>query len=191
MLVYLEVIEKLMDASTDLRKTLIAMLRHPLRSIVPPWSWKAAAFSATLRALTFFATNLKSGQHVALRAMWVEAAYAIVATGLAGAISQQLRRTRPLWATLMVVLVGLPGVFVVGQAIVHNVAHTPRVAGGLIASFLLTALSSGFSWYAMRHGAMLGGVDDTTIQHDLKSLPGIALSFLLAVPRSLARDSPH
>jgi hypothetical protein len=175
------------DASTDLRKTLVGMIKSPIRSIVPPWSWKAAVFSAALRALTFFVTNLKAGERMALRAMWVEAAYAIIAAGLAGAISQQLRRTKPLWATLLVVLVGLPGVFVIGQAGIHALAHTPRVAGGLIASFFLTSLSSGFSWYAMRHGAMLGGVDDTTISHDLKALPSIALKFLLAVPRAIAR----
>ena len=183
------VMEEPMDASTNLRKTLVAMLRHPLQTLVPPWSWKAAVFSAVLRALTFFATNLKGGERVALRAMWVEAAYAIVAAGLAGAISQQLRKTEPLWATMLVVLGGLPAVFVLGQLLVHSVAHTPRIAGGLIASFLLTSLSSGFSWYAMRHGAMLGGVDDTTIGHDMKSMPGIAWGFLLAVPRSLGRTS--
>jgi hypothetical protein len=173
-------------ASTDLWETLIRMIKNPIRSIVPPWSWKAAVFSATLRALTFFVTNLKSGQRMALRAMWVEAVYAIFAAGLAGAISQQLRRTKPLWGTLLVVLVGLPGIFVIGQAGIHAIAHTPRIAGGLIASFVLTSLSSGFSWYAMRHGAMLGGVDDTTIPHDLKALPAIGMGFVLAIPQAIA-----
>jgi hypothetical protein len=173
-------------ASTDLWETLVGMIKNPIRSIVPPWSWKAAVFSATLRALTFFVTNLKSGQSLALRAMWVEAVYAIFAAGLAGAISQQLRRTKPLWGTLLVVLVALPGIFVIGQAGIHALAHTPRIAGGLIASYFLTSLSSGFSWYAMRHGAMLGGVDDTSIRHDLKALPAIGLGFVLAIPQAIA-----
>jgi hypothetical protein len=176
------------DAPTDLRKTLLNMIKNPIRSIVPPWSWKAAAFSATLRAMTFFVTNLKAGERMALRAMWVEAFYAIIAAGLAGAISQQLRRSKPLWATLSIILVCLPGVFVIGQAGIHAIAHTPRVAGGLIASFFLTSLSSSFSWYAMRHGAMLGGVDDTTISHDLKAIPSIALKFLLAIPQAIVRS---
>ena len=139
-----------------------------------------------MRALTFFITNLKAGERVALRAMWVEAVYAIFASGLVGAVSQQLRRTKPL-ATLLFVLGGLPGTFVLGQVLIHMFAHTPRIAGGLIASFLLTSLSSSFSWYAMRHGAMLGGVDETSIPDDFKALPRIAMGFLLALPRASGR----
>lgn len=172
---------------TGLWPTLAGMITHPLQSIVPPWSWKAAVFTAVLRGLTFFATNIRSGERVAFRAMLVEGAYAVFAAGLAGAISQQLRKTEPLAATLAVVLVALPGFFVFGQLAVHKAAHTPHLAGGLLASFFLTSLSSGFSWYAMRNGAMLGGVDDTTVLHDLHALPRISIGFLLAIPRLLLR----
>ena len=65
-------------------------------------------------------------------------------------------------------------------------ASLPRL-GGLIFSFCFTALASAFSWYAMRRGAMLGGIDQTTLPHDLKALPGIAISFLLVVPRLLGK----
>ena len=173
--------------SKRLPAALAAMVTHPVQSIVPPWSWKAAVFTAVLRGLTFFATNLRSGERVALHAMLVESAYAVFAAGLAGAISQQLRKTEPLGATLAVVLLALPGFFVLGQLAVHKAAHTPHLAGGLLASFFLTSLSSGFSWYAMRNGAMLGGVDDTTVLHDLQALPRISIGFLLAVPRLLLR----
>ena len=37
----------------------------------------------------------------------------------------------------------------------------------------------------MRHGALLGGTDSTSLVHDLRSLPGIMLNFVLAVPRTL------
>jgi hypothetical protein len=171
----------------DLWTILRRMVRNPVQSIAPPWSWKAAIFSSVLRASTFFAINLRGGRQIAIRAMIVEAAYAIFAAGLVGAVSQQLRKARPLWATLSVVLLGLPGIFVLGQSCVHRAAHTPHVAGGLLVSFLLTSLSSGFSWYAMRHGAMLGGTEDTTILHDFKALPAIFLGFLQAVPRAIQR----
>jgi hypothetical protein len=174
--------------SESLGDTLAHMFRHPVLSIVPPWSWKAAAFTALVRATTFFLTNLRSGERTALHAMLVEGAYAIFAAGLAGAISQQLRHTEPLLPTLAIVLVGLPGVFVVGQFLVHHAAHTPNVAGGLLLAFLLTSVSSGFSWFAMRKGAMLGGVDDTTVMHDMKALPAIAVDFLMAAPRWLFRS---
>jgi hypothetical protein len=54
-------------------------------------------------------------------------------------------------------------------------------------SFCLAAVASAFSWYAMRQGAMLGGIDETTVGHDLKSLPGITLDFFLVVPRLLTK----
>jgi hypothetical protein len=65
----------------------------------------------------------------------------------------------------------------------HRAAHTPRV--GVLASFCFAAAFSAFSWYAMRHGALLGGTDSTSLVHDLLSLPGIMLNFVLAVPRTL------
>jgi hypothetical protein len=37
-----------------------------------------------------------------------------------------------LWATLGIILVGLPAIFVIGQAEIHKVAHTPRITGGFI-----------------------------------------------------------
>ena len=159
------------------------MLRHPIRTIVPPWSWKAAAFSALLRALAFFATNLRSGEREATKAMLVEAVFAIFASGLVGAISQRLRDAEPLWATALLVWAGLPGVLLLGQAGVHHLAGTPHLSGGLFVSFLLASVASAFTWYAMRHGAMLGGADQTTIRHDVGALPGISLDFVLAAPR--------
>jgi hypothetical protein len=51
-----------MSVNTNLRSALQAMFRHPLRTLVPPWSWKAAALTAAVRAVAFFATNLGSVQ---------------------------------------------------------------------------------------------------------------------------------
>ena len=161
------------------------MLTNPVRTLVPPWSWKAAAFTAILRALAFFVTNLKSGEREATKALIVEAVFAVFAGGLIGAISQHLRKAEPLWATSLLVWAGLPGLMLLAQVGVHHIAQTPHLSGGIVASFCLSAVASAFTWYAMRHGAMLGGVDQTTIGHDMTALPGILLDFLLALPRLL------
>jgi hypothetical protein len=171
----------------ELTQAVKEMLRSPIKTLVPPWSWKAAAFSAVLRSATFFVTNVRSGRWQATKAMLVEAVFAIFAGGLIGAISQQLRRARPLWATAALVWVGLPGLMILAQLAVHRIAGTPHVSGGAVASFCLAAVASAFSWYAMRQGAMLGGIDETTVGHDLTSLPGIMLDFLLVVPRLLTK----
>ena len=169
----------------DLGQALKDMILRPVQTLVPPWSWKAAAFSAVLRSATFFAANLRAGRKQAVEAMLIEAAFATVAAGLIGAISQQLRRANPLWATIGVVWLGMPALMVLAQFGLHRAVHTPHLTGGLVFSFCFTALASAFSWYAMRHGAMLGGIDQTTIRHDVHSLPAIAADFLMAAPRAI------
>ncbi len=169
----------------DLSQAVAAILRSPLRTLIPPWSWKAAAFNAVVRALGFFATNLRSGHSAAIKAMLLEAVYAIFAGGLIGAVSQHLRRAKPLWATALLICVGLPVAMTLAQVAVHHIAGTPHQGVGLILSLCFAMLAASYCWYAMRRGAMLGGVDATTVRHDLQTLPRISLDFLLLAPRYL------
>ncbi len=171
----------------DLRQALTGMLRNPVRTLVPPWSWKAAACSAFLRAATFFITNLRSGRWQATKAMLLEAVFAIFAGGLIGAVSQQLRKAKPLWATALVVWAGLPGLMLLAQFALHRLAGTPHLGSGLLASFCLASLAAAFSWYAMRQGILLGGTDETSLTHNAAALPGILVGFLLEIPRHLAK----
>lgn len=138
-----------------------------------------------VRALAFFATNLQSGHTAATKAMLVEAVYAIFAGGLIGALSQQLRAAKPLWATALLLCLGLPGLMTLAQAVVHHYAGTPHQSGGFLVSLGFAALTALYSWYAMRQGAMLGGAEATTVQHDLQSLPRISLDLVLLAPRHL------
>jgi hypothetical protein len=175
--------DQMVGKPVHLRQTLTYIVREPVRTLVPPWSWKAAAFAAAVRGLAFFMTNLQAGGREATKALIVEAVFAFVTGGVIGAISQQLRNAEPLWETAAVVWIGMPGVMLLAQSGVHRLAHTPHLSGGLVLSFCLSAVSAAFSWYAMRNGAMLGGSDETTILHDIEVLPKIFLGFLLAIPR--------
>jgi hypothetical protein len=167
----------------DLHSALRDIVFRPVKTLAPPWSWKAAALSALLRGITFFVGNLRSGHQHALKAMMVEAVFAIFAAGLIGAVSQRLRASQPVWETAAIVCLGLPALMVVAQLGVHRAAHTSQVR--VLASFCFAAAFSAFSWYAMRHGALLGGTHGTSLMNDLRSLPGIMLNFLLALPRTL------
>jgi len=180
--------DQIVGKAVHLRHALTEIVRDPVRTLVPPWSWKAAAFAAAVRGFAFFVTNLQAGRGEASKALVVEAIFAFITGGLIGAISQQLRNAVPLWATAAVVWIGLPGVMLFAQSGVHRLAHTPHLSGGLVLSFCLSAVSAAFSWYAMRHGAMLGGSDETTILHDIGALPKILLGFLLAAPRMLGSN---
>jgi hypothetical protein len=153
------------------------------------WSWKAAVLSALLRASTFFATNLRAGRFDAVRAALVEAVFAVFAAGLLGATSQRLRLARPVWATALVVWLGMPLAMLLAQFSVHKLARTPHMGTGLVVSFCFAAIASSFSWYAMRHGALLGGDATTSLVHDLRHLPRIILNYVLAVPRALLRKA--
>jgi hypothetical protein len=174
------------NAPEDLRQAVYAMIAHPIRTIVPPWRWKAAACSAVVRALAFLGTNLQSGHSAATKAMLVEAVYAIFVGGPIGAVSQQLRRSKPLWATALLICIGLLGVMTLAQAVIHHFAGTPHQCAGLLVSLCFATLTASYSCYAMRCGAMLGGTEATTVWHDLQSLPRISLDFLLLAPRQLA-----
>lgn len=105
------------------------------------------------------------------------------AGGLIGAVSQYLRNTKPLWATAVFLSLVLPGAMTLAQAGVHHFAGTQHQSSGLVASSLLAAFAAAYTWYAMRHGAMLGGVEQTTVSHDLRVLPRISVDFFLSVPR--------
>ena len=96
--------DQMVGKPVNLRQTLRDIVREPFRTLVPPWSWKAAAFAASMRGAAFFATNLQAGRGEATKALVVEAVFAIFAGGLIGAISQHLRNAEPLWATAAVVL---------------------------------------------------------------------------------------
>jgi hypothetical protein len=107
--------------------------------------------------------------------MMVAAVFAIFAAGLIGAVLQRLRASQPVWETAAIVCLGLPALMVVAQLGVHLAGTHPAV--GVLASFCFAAAFLAFSWYAMRHGALLGGTDSTSLVHDLRSLPGIMLNF--------------
>ncbi|WP_241655130.1 hypothetical protein [Granulicella sibirica] len=115
--------------------------------------------------------------------MLVEAVYAVFAGGLIGAVSQQLRAAKPLWATALILCIGLPGLMTLAQAVIHHYSGTPHQSAGFLVSLGFAAPTAFYSWYAMRHGAMLGGAEATTVRHDLQSLPRISLDLLLLAPR--------
>jgi hypothetical protein len=171
----------------DLGAVLRAVVRRPVRTLMPVWSWKSAGVSALLRAATFFATNLRAGRVNAVRAGLVEAVFAVFAAGLMGAVSQRLRLAKPAWKTALVVWLAMPLAMLLAQFSVHRLAGTPHLGTGLIASFCFAAIASSFSWYAMRQGVLLGGDAETSLIHDLRHLPRVVLGYVLVVPRALLR----
>jgi hypothetical protein len=69
----------------------------PKRSLIDRWNWKAALFSATLRATLFLCANLTAGWKAATAAMLAEFIYRACFSGFYGAITQALSKAEPAW----------------------------------------------------------------------------------------------
>ena len=149
------------------------------------WNWKAAALSAVVRSTLFLLTNLRAGRERALHAAAVEAGIAVVAAGVMGAITQRLRFAKPVWATGFMVWLGLPGALVGVQYQIHRWAGTPHLRTGLILSFLLASMATGFSWFAQRRGVLLAGGEAPDAALDARALPRVIWDFFMALPRAL------
>lgn len=162
---------------------LVDILRRPVANLLRAWNWKAALVSVLLRSTVFFFTNLRGGRGAALRASLVEAAFAVFAAGLLAAVTQRLRYARPVQVTGLFVCLGLPALLVCVQSTVHSLCGTPHMKAGLIFSFCLAAVGSGFNWFAQRRGVLVTGPD--SVGGDFKALPGVVRDFLLLAPRSL------
>ena len=175
------------EDNTELRAELREMVLHPRGCLTSAWSWQGAIGSALFRAAVFYWTNLRAGNGAAMRAGVVEVVFAVFAAGLLGAVSQRLRLARPMWATVILVWLLLPAMMLLAQFGVHQAAHTRYMGAGLLTSFALSAIASSFSWFAMRHGVLLGGDASTTMEHDAHHLPHILWEYVLAGPRALLR----
>jgi hypothetical protein len=165
---------------------LAEILRDPVRNLLGAWNWKTAMISVLIRATLFFSTNLRAGRGSAVRASLVEAGFAIVAAGVLGSVTQRLRATRPVWLTALTVWLGIPLVLLTMQVAVHSLFGTPHMKTGLIVSFCMAAVGSGFNWYAQRKGILLAGAGQNSAD-DLRRMPGVIVEFVLAGPKAMLR----
>jgi hypothetical protein len=177
------------SSSDTLFSALRDVARRPARTLLDAWNWKAAATSALVRGGIFLASNAHAGVFIALRTLLIEVAFAIFASGTLGALTQRVRKARPLWATMIFVWAVLPVAMLVAEYAVHRLSGTPHLRTGLIASFAIAAISSGFTWYAMHRGLMLAGDQSTTVADDLRHLPGVALDFAMLPAKLVLRRS--
>lgn len=164
--------------NVPLAKALGDIVRQPMW-LLRDWNWKAAAFSALLRAVIFLVANRHTSHHAALKASVTELVYATLAAGVAGTITQRLRYAEPERSTAFVVWFALPAVITLAQYAVHRAMGTPHLRGSLIASFVFAAFASGFNWFSMRRGAFVTGAQ-RSFSRDLLLVPKLIVQFLLS-----------
>lgn len=158
-----------------------------LRSISAWWNWKAAVCSSLLRANVFAITNLPAGIEAAISAALVELAYRGVAAGGYGALTQACSRARPQWLGTVSALVLLPLAGHGLEWLVHRTAGTPRLTASIGASMAVSVLSTAFTLFVMRRGAMVVGADASSLLDDVRRMPRLLRAFLLAPLRVSVR----
>jgi hypothetical protein len=161
--------------------------RSPRELLVRQWNWKSAAFSSLIRAAIFCLCNLRAGWHAAAGAMFAEFAYRSVTAGFYGALTQAFRKARPIWTANVVVMLLLPLASHSVELIVHLLRGTPKLLMSIVSSACFTVVSSLFSLYAMRRGALNVGEESASAADDIGRIPVLFAGFLACGPMAAYR----
>jgi hypothetical protein len=156
----------------------VDLLRHPVRTLVVRWNWKAALLSALIRATIFFLTNLVAGWHAAVLRS--------ATSGFYGGVTEAFSAASPLWAAMTVSVIGLPLLSHSLELLVHWLRGTPNLLLSVGVSMSFTAVSSAFNLYAMRQGVLTTGHGSKSLLEDLGQVPALLFSFVTCGPRALA-----
>jgi hypothetical protein len=160
------------------RQTLFALLRDPVPTLIHRWNWKSAIFSSLCRGTVFFFANLSSGMDAATGAMLAEFIYRCFSAGFYGALTQAFRKSEPQWAATVVVLIGVPGVSHAIEFALHWLRGTPNLRTSILASLVLTFVSTSFNLHAMRRGVLVVGSGGQSLEADMRSLPVTIWTFI-------------
>ena len=163
------------------------LFRHPLHSFIAGWNWKAGGLSIILRAPIYVATTFKFGLPAATRAAMVEALFSAGAAGIYAALTQAIRHAEPEAVVAVLLLAILPAVTLLCDALFHRAMGTPNLRAGILASLVVSILSSGFNWYSMRRGTLLVGPRSRTFSSDIAALPILIGRFILTPCTLLVR----
>jgi hypothetical protein len=155
------------------------LLRHPVHSFISCWNWKAAALSIILRAPIYVATTFKFGWRATTIAATVEAVFSSAAAGVYAALTQAIRYATPEGVVAAILLVVLPAITLVLDALFHYIMRTPNLTTGVAVSLVVSVLSSAFNWYSMRRGTLLVGEKARPFASDIVSLPLLIARFVL------------
>jgi hypothetical protein len=165
----------------DVWAVLRQLSRHPVHSFVTCWNWKAGALSIFLRVPVYVATTFKYGWRATTIAAVVEAVFASAAAGVYAALTEAIRYATPQAVVAAILLVVLPAVTLLFDALFHYAMRTPNLATGVTVSLVVSILSSGFNWYSMRRGTLLVGRKAHSFGSDIARLP-LLIALFVAEP---------
>lgn len=160
---------------------------NPAGNVWALWNWKSAILSVMLRVPVFAVAAARNGLEAVAAAVFTEAVVCGFNAGCYAAVVQAIRNRKPVWLTALTITVALPAVGQVIEYQMHVWRGTPHRVIAVIVSSVLSAVSSLFNWYAMKHGTLLVGGEGREFSYDLRRLPLLLGQFLLFGPRWVLR----
>lgn len=171
------VLKEEIAANPSIVEGIRCLCRRPGKSLLRLWNWKSAILSSVVRALIFFTANLAAGYAAALTAMMHEFVIRAAFAGFYGGLIESFRSARPRWAASLIVLFGLPLLNHAAELLIHWLSRTPNWKEGILASILLTVLSTSFNLFAMRRNFFITGSGGKSLWADLKVMPRLILAY--------------
>jgi hypothetical protein len=154
----------------------------PVKHLCHAWNWKSALLSSILRASLFFATNLSAGFPAAMAAWKTELVFRGITSGFYGALTEAFREAEPPWTAALAAMLLLPLANHSIELLVHWIRGTQNLFSSILASVVLTALSTLFNFYLMPRGALIVGSGRGSLRTDLARMPKLALDFIAWLP---------
>jgi hypothetical protein len=154
------------------------LLRHPVDHFIRGWNWKSAAVSSICRGGIFFCVNLPAGFDASTRALAIELAFRAVVSGVLGSATQAFRDVTPGAIATILPVLAIPAVGHTAEYAVHHVAGTARLGESIAASVAFSVLTTAFTLFAMRRGALIVGAGQQSLIHDLQRAPGLIAAFV-------------
>ncbi len=142
------------------------------------WNWKAAILSAVGRAPIFIVTTARYGLRAMSAAAAAELLFRLVFSGVFAAITQNVRKTRPIWRAFVCISILVPALSLSLDWLVHRAMHTPNLKVGIGASFAISVLTALFDWYSMNRGVLIVGAEGRSFLADLLSMPSVIAAFV-------------
>ena len=119
--------------------------------------------------------------------MLLETAFRAITSGFYGALIQAIRKLKPAWLAVLIIVVIAPAAVQGLEYLVHWLRGTPHLTTGLWVSGIVTAIACLFNWYAMLNGTLLTGKEGQSLWTDVQRLPGLIGGFLTTGPLAVWR----
>lgn len=144
------------------------------------WNWKAAAIAAVFRSIACIVALQHVQTHARQHFGIVEAVYVLLTAGFFSALQQQSLDVKPRKLAWLITVVLVPLTSLGADAFLHQQLDKVNAHALGIGALIFTLMSALFHWHVMQSGALLVGKNSNSFSSDMKQMPKLLLSFVMA-----------